>query len=260
MGFDCESQRHGRAFGRLNTLLELRVENERLQQHLNVLRAHSQQLSATQPAQHMGSYAGDELSAQMSTTLGLPPRSTHGRDLSRPHYSASHGYEAGASGAFPTISSPEDEGDAEPRRKKVNRLITQAHVTFSSDTLPSPKNHSVATSIFAIRVAVRIPRNGERYAHHLDLFGWPLTSVGRVPMALKLFATPVASDGQRRCANMRRPPKQATRVSFRSTTSYPLSLVTTALPVCYHMGHFLTGYPVVVEYIPPFYRTTTISP
>jgi len=122
VGFDCESQRHGRAFGRLNTLLELRVENERLQQHLNVLRAHSQQLSATQSAQHMGSYAGDELSAQMSTNLGLPPRSAHGRDLSRPHYSASHGYEAGASGgAFPTIASPEDEGDAEPRRKKPKK-------------------------------------------------------------------------------------------------------------------------------------------
>ena len=110
--------------GRLNTLLELRVENERLQQHLNVLRAHSQQLSATQSAQHMGSYTGDELPSQMATNLGLPARSTHGRDLSRPHYSASHGYDAGPSGAFPSTSSlsPEDDGDAEPRRKKVNRI------------------------------------------------------------------------------------------------------------------------------------------
>lgn len=117
---------------------------------------------------------------------------------------------------------------------KRYRLITQTHVAFSSDTLPSPKNHSVATSIFAIRVAVRIPRNGERYARHPGLFDWPLTSLaGRVPMALKLFAMPVASDGQRKCANMRRPPRQATRVRFPSTTSYPLSLVATALPVFY---------------------------
>jgi len=235
--------------------MELKVENERLQKHLNVLRAHSQQLSATQSAQHMGPYAGDDLSAQMATSLPLPSRSTQGRDLSRQHYSTSHGYEAGASGAFPTVSSLEDDGDTEPRKKKVKRLTTRAHVTVSPDILSSPKSHSVVTSIFAIRAAARIPQNGERYARHLDLFSllfdWLLTSLGcRVPMALKLFAMPVASDGQRRCANMRRPPRQATRISFLSTISYPLSLVATTPPVFY-MGHFLHT---------SVYRTTTISP
>ena len=103
--------------GRLNTLLELKVENERLQQHLSVLRAHSQQLSATQSALQMGSYAGDDLSAQLAANLGgLPSRSTLGGDLPRAHYSMPHGYEAGA--ALPA-SSLEDDGDAEPRRKKV---------------------------------------------------------------------------------------------------------------------------------------------
>jgi len=106
----------------LNALLELRVENERLQQHLDVLRAHSQQLSATQSAQHVGPYTGDELSAQMGTSLPLPSRSTtHGRDLSRQHYPTPHGYEAGPSGAFPTVSSLEDDGDTEPRRKKPKK-------------------------------------------------------------------------------------------------------------------------------------------
>ena len=199
----------------------------------------------------MGSYTSDELSAQMATNLGLQSRSSHGRDISRPHYSTSHGYEAVASGAFPTISSLEDDGDAEPRRKKVNRLSTQTHVSFGPDTLPSSKNHSVATSIFAIRVVARIPQNGERYAHYLDLFDWPLITLGcRVPMALKLFAMPVASDGQRRCANMRRPPRQVTRISFLSMTSYPLNLVATTPLVFYDMGHFLTGYSVVVVYVP----------
>jgi hypothetical protein len=120
-----ERQQLGRvrcaAVGRLNTLLELKVENERLQQHISTLRAHSQQLSAPHAAQHMGSYStGDDLSAQLAANLGLPTRSTiDGGDSSRPsHYSSlSHGYEPG--GGFPAISSLEDEGDIEPRRKKV---------------------------------------------------------------------------------------------------------------------------------------------
>ncbi|KAH9997483.1 hypothetical protein BJV77DRAFT_1065110 [Russula vinacea] len=103
----------------LNTLLELKVENERLQQHISTLRAHSQQLSTTHAAQHMGSYTGDDLSAQLTTNLGLPARSTIGADSSRQHYSIPHGYESG--GGFPAISAIEDDGDAEPRRKKLKK-------------------------------------------------------------------------------------------------------------------------------------------
>ena len=114
------------AVGRLNTLPELKVENERLQQHISTLRAHSQQLSATHAhaAQQMGSYStGDDLSAQLAANLGLPTRSTiDGGDSSRSsHYSSlSHGYEPG--GGFPAMSSLEDEGDVEPRRKKARHL------------------------------------------------------------------------------------------------------------------------------------------
>lgn len=107
--------------GRLNSLLELKVENERLQQHISTLRAHSQQLSATHAAQHMSPYTGDDLSAQLTANLGLPARPIIGADSSRPHYSTSHGYES--SGAFPTAL--EEDGDSEPRRKKVSHL-TQA--------------------------------------------------------------------------------------------------------------------------------------
>ena len=110
-----------RWWGRLNTLLELKLENERLQQHISTLRAHSQQLSTTHAVQHMGSYTSDDLSAQLAANLGLPTRSTiGGGDSSRSHYSLPHGYEPG--GGFTAISSVEDEGDAEPRRKKVCHL------------------------------------------------------------------------------------------------------------------------------------------
>jgi len=109
----------------LNTLLELKVENERLQQHISTLRAHhTQQQSATHASQLMGSYTGDDLSAQLAANLGLPARSTNGNaDSSRSHYSLPpHGYgEPG--GGFPAISSLEDEGDAEPRRKKLKKSV-----------------------------------------------------------------------------------------------------------------------------------------
>jgi hypothetical protein len=108
--------------GRLNSLLELKVENERLQQHISTLRAHSQQLSATHAAQHMSSYTDDDLSAQLTANLGLPVRPTIGADSLQPHYSMPHGYESG--GGFPT--APEDDGDSEPRRKKVSHLTQVA--------------------------------------------------------------------------------------------------------------------------------------
>ncbi len=117
---------------RLNTLLELKLENERLQHHISTLRAHSHQLSATHPAQHMISYTGDDLTAQLTANLGLPTRSTIGGDSSRSHYSLPHGYESG--GGFPAISSLEDEGDTEPRRKKVRHVYDLASVACCPDT------------------------------------------------------------------------------------------------------------------------------
>ena len=136
----------GRVVGRLNTLLELKLENERLQQHISTLRAHSQQqLSATHAApQHMGSYTGDDLSAQLAANLGLPStRSTiDGGDSSRSHYPLPHGYEPGG-GGFPAISSLEDEGDAEPRRKKVRHLCDLASVACCPDTSCSQLKKSV---------------------------------------------------------------------------------------------------------------------
>ncbi len=91
---------------RLNTLLELKLENERLQHHISTLRAHSHQLSATHPAQHMISYTGDDLTAQLTANLGLPTRST----------------------------IVEDEGDTEPRRKKVRHVYDLASVACCPDT------------------------------------------------------------------------------------------------------------------------------
>jgi len=104
----------------LNTLLELKVENERLQQHISALRAHSQQLSATQLVSDMGPYAGNNLSTQLAANLGFTARPTLGGDSSRPHYlPMAHGYEA--SGSFSGIPVLDDDGDTEPRRKKLKK-------------------------------------------------------------------------------------------------------------------------------------------
>jgi hypothetical protein len=234
----------GCAVDRLNTLLELKLENERLQQHISTLRAHSQQLSATHATQHMGSYTGDDLSAQLAANLGLPTRSTiDGGDSSRSHYSLPHGYESG--GGFPAISSLEDEGDAEPRRKKVRPLNDLTSVACFPDT----------SSCSQLKKSVG---GGEQYicntCGRTDSPEWRkvnpsysfldhlLTSPGCRALAVqKRFAMHVAFDGQRRCANSRRRPKQVTRITFRSTTQYLLSLVAIRLPSCTcGIGHLLT--------------------
>jgi hypothetical protein len=144
------------------------VENERLQQYIRALRAHSQQLSAGQVVQHLGPYAGDDVSAQLAANLGLPARLTHSGDSSRPHYSSiSHGYEASS---FPAITVVEDDGDSEPRRKKANFLVTRSAYGTNILYFPSSsKNHSVASSIYAILAVALIPRNGERWTYHLCL-------------------------------------------------------------------------------------------
>ncbi|KAH9030619.1 hypothetical protein EDB85DRAFT_1866328 [Lactarius pseudohatsudake] len=89
----------------INALIELKVENERLQQHIRALR--------TQEA------VRDTVCATYGTlaaNLGFPPRPTLGGD---PYYaSIPHGYEAGT---FPPITVLEDDGDAEPRRKKLKK-------------------------------------------------------------------------------------------------------------------------------------------
>ncbi|KAH9079162.1 hypothetical protein EDB83DRAFT_2341012 [Lactarius deliciosus] len=101
----------------MNALIELKVENERLQQHIRALR--TQELSVTPSAQHMGPYPSDDMSAQLAANLGFPPRPTLGGDPSRSYYaSIPHGYEAGT---FPPITVLEDDGDAEPRRKKLKK-------------------------------------------------------------------------------------------------------------------------------------------
>ncbi|KAI0306795.1 hypothetical protein B0F90DRAFT_1622969 [Multifurca ochricompacta] len=122
----------------LNTLLELRVENERLQQHIRALRAHSQQLSAAQAVQHMAPYPSDDLTAQLSTStnLGLPARPTPNRDPSRPYYSTPQNYEAGG---FPAVAALEDDGDVEPRRKKANYIYSQLYICNTCGRTDSPE-------------------------------------------------------------------------------------------------------------------------
>lgn len=141
----------------MNALIELKIENERLQQHIRTLR--TQEMSATSSAQHMGSYSSDDISAQLAANLGFPARPTLGGEPSRSYYaSIPHGYDAGS---FPPIAVLEDDGDAEPRRKKVSlpqllRGILLTHLFCSS------RNHSVVTRIFVTHVDALIPLSGER--------------------------------------------------------------------------------------------------
>jgi hypothetical protein len=212
---------------RLNTLLELKLENERLQQHVSTLRAHSQQqISATtHAAQLIGSYAGDDLSAQFAANLGLPARSSIGSegDSSRSHYSPlPHGYEPGA--GFPLL---EDEGDAEPRRKKVRHLYDLTSVACCPNTAFSQLKKSVGGEQYICNTCGRTDSpEWRKVSLSYSFLDHLLTSLGCRALAVqKRFATHVASDGQRRCANSRKRPKQVIRITFRSTTQYLLSLV-----------------------------------
>ena len=109
----------------MNAVIELKVENERLQQHIRALR--TQELSATPSAQHMGPYPGDDMSAQLAANLGFPARANLSGEPSRSYYaSIPHGYEADS---FPPITVLEDDGDSEPRRKKVAAPVVARYLT-----------------------------------------------------------------------------------------------------------------------------------
>ena len=108
----------------MNAVIELKVENERLQQHIRALR--TQELSATSSAQHMGPYPGDDMSAQLAANLGFPTRPSLSGEPSRSYYaSIPHGYEADS---FPPITVLEDDGDSEPRRKKVTAPVAARYL------------------------------------------------------------------------------------------------------------------------------------
>jgi hypothetical protein len=175
----------------------------------------------------MGSYTGDDLSAQLAANLGLPStRSTiDGGDSSRSHYPLPHGYEPGA--GFPPISSLEDEGDAEPRRKKVRHLYDLTSIACCPDTSCSQLKKSVGGEQYICNTCGRTDSpEWRKVSLSYSFLDRLLTSLGCRALAVqKRFATHVASDGQRRCANSRRRPKQVIRITFRSTTQYLLSLV-----------------------------------
>jgi hypothetical protein len=175
----------------------------------------------------MGSYTGDDLSAQLAANLGLPTRPTiDGGDSSRSHYSLPHGYESGG-GFPPAISSLEDEGDAEPRRKKVRHLYDLTSVACCPNTAFSQLKKSVGGEQYICNTCGRTDSPEWRKVNlSYSFLDHLLTSLGCRALAVqKRFATHVASDGQRRCANSRKRPKQVIRITFRSTTQYLLSLV-----------------------------------
>jgi hypothetical protein len=140
----------------MNALIELKVENERLQQHIRALR--TQELSATPSAQHMGSYPSDDMTAQLAANLGFPTRSSLGGEPSRSYYpSIPHGYEVGS---FPPITLLEDDGDAEPRRKKVTAQPLRS--TLLTGVFRSSRNHSVVIHISVTHVDALTLQSGER--------------------------------------------------------------------------------------------------
>ncbi|KAI0273452.1 hypothetical protein BC834DRAFT_853891 [Gloeopeniophorella convolvens] len=102
----------------LNTLLELKVENERLQQRLGTLRARSQQLSVMQGVQQIGSYTGEDMTAHFTTNIGFPTQALSG-DPTRSYYPvAAHDI-----GGYLGYTPADDDTDAEPRRKKPKKAL-----------------------------------------------------------------------------------------------------------------------------------------
>jgi len=206
----------------MNALIELKIENERLQQHIRALRA--QELAATQSVQHIGSYPDDDLSAQLAANLGFPARPTVGGDPSRSYYaSLPHGYEARS---FPPITVLEDDEDVEPRRKKVKSSCYPVAARYLTD----------------ITIIVQeIVRWRSVYLQHLRTYGLPRVEKGKLgsvlclsnsslispltfrdPVAPKPYVMLAAFDGRKRCANSRRQLKPAIRISFHSTIPCPL--------------------------------------
>ncbi|ETW86160.1 hypothetical protein HETIRDRAFT_239856, partial [Heterobasidion irregulare TC 32-1] len=155
----------------LNTFLELKVENARLRERLQALRARSQELGATQAAAAAASRASipfesGSMSSQLAVHLGLDAAQPFSSDY--PYYSvASHTYggpshapagmgmgmgagpsagtgagaganSAGA-GAGAGAPGPEDDTD-ESRRKKAKRVYTtDQHVCVTCGRTDSPE-------------------------------------------------------------------------------------------------------------------------
>lgn len=94
----------------MNTFLELKVENARLQERLQALRVRSQELSKNQYSRGPLTFSNGSMSAQLAANLGLEAAPEYAQSS---YYNPmpTHGYGASAVGY-----SPQVEDDAEERR------------------------------------------------------------------------------------------------------------------------------------------------
>lgn len=109
----------------MNTFLELKVENARLQERLQALRVRSQELSTAQITRGTVplTFSSGSMSAQLAANLGLDsaPDLTHSSYYGNGMSGHGHGYGAGGGGGS---YMGQAEEDAEERRaaKKVSWL------------------------------------------------------------------------------------------------------------------------------------------
>ncbi|KAI0064728.1 hypothetical protein BV25DRAFT_1914409 [Artomyces pyxidatus] len=102
----------------LNTMVELKRENDQLHKDLQALRSRSQELSVVQATQTGEPYDLDDMSVQIATNLGLDTSGIVRREISRTSYLAPPQplHEEPASQPPP---GPDDDGDERKKRKVV---------------------------------------------------------------------------------------------------------------------------------------------
>lgn len=104
----------------MNTFLELKVENARLQERLQALRVRSQELSKNQFNRGSLPFSNGAMSAQLAANLGFDSAPEYAQS-SYYHSVPAHGYGASAVGYLPQA---EEEADERRAAKRVGFSIS----------------------------------------------------------------------------------------------------------------------------------------
>lgn len=104
----------------MNTFLELKVENARLQERLQALRVRSQELSKNQFTRGPLKFSNGAMSAQLAANLGFDSAPEYAQS-SYYHSVPAHGYGASAMGYLPPV---EEDADDKRAAKRVSLPIS----------------------------------------------------------------------------------------------------------------------------------------
>lgn len=159
----------------MNTFLELKVENARLQERLQALRVRSQELSKNQFARGSLTFSNGTMSAQLAANLGFDgaPEYAHSSYYNQ---MPAHGYGQSVVGYLPPV---EDDADERRAAKRVSFVCSftslllfvsgvrnfmcwpEADVVYSVQCSRRKCTRRISTC--ALLVDVRIHPNGERF-------------------------------------------------------------------------------------------------